>query len=298
MNPTGVSIIPYTPAHYRGVLQFSAQQLRTHHHLDWRQINEWLRDEYHHTMLAFRHQTLIGVLSVSPPHNGTAWLRLVALHDQAPASLFRDLLQTTLAHCATSGIYEIAVLEMEFWLQVLLESSGFRAFDQIVHLIREPAPIEYTPPRDFKIRMVRRHDLRIVETIDHAAFPPLWQMSLTDLEECSTYAVSFTMAVVEKHVVAYQLSTSYSDGIHLARLATWPSAQKRGLGKRLVQHLIAQFPHHSITVNTQSSNLAARRIYENLGFVTQKMPTPVWHLLLQSPVSPLPQFEADSQSEF
>lgn len=267
------------------MLQFSAQQHHTHHHLDWRKINEWLRDEYHHTVLAYRHKELMGVLSVSTPHNGTAWLRLVSLHDDAPQTIFDDLLQTALARCAQSGIREIAVLEMEFWLQVLLEKSGFSAFDHIVHLIREAAPIDYEPPRDFKVRMAHGHDLRIIETIDHAAFPALWQMSLTDLQESSRYAVSFTMAVMEKHAVGYQLSTSYSDGIHLARLATWPSAQKRGIGRALVEHLMAQFPRRAITVNTQSSNLAARRIYESLGFVTQKMPTPVWHLLLPVPVA-------------
>ncbi|GIK62941.1 MAG: hypothetical protein BroJett018_07350 [Chloroflexota bacterium] len=285
MNPIGVSIVPYTPTQYRTVLQFCAQQFRTHHHLDWRQINEWLRDEYHYTVLAYCHKELIGVLSVSAPHNGTTWLRLVSLHDQAPENAFNDLLQAALSRCTQSGIHEIAVLEMEFWLQVLLEKSGFSALDQIVHLIREAAPIEYEPPRDFKIRLVHGHDLRIIEAIDHAAFPSLWHMSLTDLEGSSHYAISFTMAVMEKHAVGYQLSTSYSDGIHLARLATWPSAQKRGIGRALVERLIAQFPHRAITVNTQSSNVAARRIYESLGFVTQKMPTPVWHLSLPTPVA-------------
>lgn len=291
LNPTGVSIVPYTPAQYRVVLQFCAQQLHTHHHLDWRQINEWLRDEYQHTLLAFRHNELLGVLSLSPPHNNRAWLRLVSLHDHAPENVFDDLLKATVARCTQFDIHEIAVLEMEFWLQVQLERGGFCPFDHIVHLIRESDPIDYAPPRNFKIRMVHQHDLRIIETIDHAAFPALWQMGLKDLEESSHYAISFTMAVMQKHAVGYQLSTSYSDGIHLARLATWPSAQKRGIGRALVEHLIAQFPRHSITVNTQSSNQAARRIYESLGFINQKMPTPVWHLLLQSPMSPVSPFE-------
>ncbi len=292
MNPIGVFIVPYTPSQYRTVLQFCAQQLHTHHHLDWRQVNEWLRDEYRHTLLAYRHNELIGVLALSPPHNGRSWLRLVSLHDHAPETTFNDLLQAALVHCAQYAIQEIAVLEMEFWLQVQLERSGFCSFDHIVHLIREADPIDYQPPRDYKIRAVRQHDLRIIETIDHAAFPALWQMGLNDLQESSHYAVSFTMAVMKKHAVGYQLSTSYSDGIHLARLATWPTAQKRGIGRALVEHLIAQFPRRSITVNTQSSNQAARRIYESLGFVNQKIPTPVWHLLLQSPMPPVSQFEA------
>lgn len=280
LNPAGISIVPYTPKQYRSVLQFSIQQFRTHHHLDWRQVNEWLRDEYHHTMLAYQGSDLIGVLSITRPHQKTAWLRLVSLHDQATESVFHALLQSVMTRCAPSDICEIAVLEMDVWLQALLEKNGFIAFDQIVHLIREVAPFDYDPPRQFKIRMVYPPDLAIIETIDHAAFPALWQMSLTDLEESSSYAVSFTMAVVEKHAVGYQLSSSYSDGIHLARLATWPSAQRRGIGRSLVEHLIAQFPQRAITVNTQASNLPARRVYEHLGFVQQKAPTPVWHRLL------------------
>jgi ribosomal protein S18 acetylase RimI-like enzyme len=89
------------------------------------------------------------------------------------------------------------------------------------------------------------------------------------------------MAVIEGRVVGYQLSTAYPDGIHLARLATWPTARQRGIGTALVEALIARFPRRAVTVNTQVSNNAARRIYERLGFEQQETLTPVWRLCLQ-----------------
>jgi GNAT superfamily N-acetyltransferase len=278
-SPT-ISIVPYVPSQYRAVLQFCAQQLRTHHHLDWRQINEWLRDEYDLTLVASQRGAIVGVISFAAPKNGTTWLRLASLQDDASPLVLHNLLAAGQSLCQARGIHEIAVLEMDFWLQALLEQNGFVPLDRIVHLIREVAPAPEFKLPDFKICSVHRHDLSIIETIDNAAFPPLWQMALADFRETMHYATSFTMAVVEKHVVGYQLSTSYTDAIHLARLATWPSAQKRGIGRALVEHLIHQFPRRPITVNTQASNLAARHIYENLGFTTQKMPTAVWHLLL------------------
>lgn len=277
-----LSIVPYTPDQRGVVLKFIQNQTRTHHHLDWRPISEWINDPGQMTLLAYQAQRLAGVVTFSPLREGTSWMRLVSLRNDMPDEVFYQLFAAGRALNDQRQARQIIVLEMETWLQALLEESGFLPFDHMVHLKRDASqPALRAKHNGLQIRPVRPHDLPVIELVDHAAFPSLWWMELADLQEALTYAVSFTMAVMEQRVVGYQLSTAYPDAIHLARLATWPSAQRRGIGTALIETLIARFPKKAITVNTQASNSTARRIYQRLGFERQKSPTPIWHLVLQ-----------------
>jgi ribosomal-protein-alanine N-acetyltransferase len=70
-------------------------------------------------------------------------------------------------------------------------------------------------------------------------------------------------------VAAYQISTPSSQGLHLARLATHPNFQGRGLAKALILHVqeqVARRPHQRLTVNTQDNNIPSLGLYQKLGF--------------------------------
>ena len=57
------------------------------------------------------------------------------------------------------------------------------------------------------------------------------------------------------------------DGVlDLHRLVVDPSCARRGLGRRLVQHLLDAHPDRPAVVSTGRGNAPARRLYEGLGF--------------------------------
>ena len=92
-------------------------------------------------------------------------------------------------------------------------------------------------------------------------------------------ASSFRVAELDRRIVAYQLSTLYRDGGHLARLATLPEVQGTGIGGALLGDLIEQFNRrgiHGLTVNTNESNVQSLRLYRRYGFELTGMNMDVW----------------------
>jgi len=282
-----ISVVPYEPLLNRVVLRFIQNQFRTHYHLDWRPVTAWLREKTTLGLLAYNSpQALCGAMMLSPSRKGVSWIRLFSLRDGLSTDVFNLMLSQLLSLFPDAGIYEVGILETELWLRKLLDTSDFSLVDQLIHLKRSkdiPLAVSNNP---ISILPATETHLKAVEAIDHAAFSPYWQMQMDDLREVSQYASSFTIAVLDGQIVGYQLSTSYPDTIHLARLASSPSFQRKGIGSYLVQTLIQDFPHHHITVNTQGSNEVSQRLYKRLGFEQQHLITPVWNLVLQSKLEP------------
>ncbi len=274
-----ITVTPYSSRQRRQVIRFARNQSRTHYHLDWHPLSTWLKSNDYLAILAHDQQKqLVGALMFSPAIDGVAWLRLVALHDNAPTSLFHTMLTQVYMLCPDYHIQEIAVLESEHWLAHYVITGGFQLIDRVIHL-RRPAGGDLPIP-DLKIRRAMRRDLRTIELVDHAAFAPHWQMRIDDFQEANRHACWFTVAEIDDQIVGYQLSTRYADAIHLARLATLPEFQRRGVGRALVTSLIRKFPRHPITVNTQETNHASQYLYARLGFQNQRWETPVWNLEL------------------
>lgn len=283
-----ITVVPYEPLLNRVVLHFIQNQFRTHYHLDWRPVNVWLREKSTLGVLAYHSpQTLYGAMMLSPAIDGVSWIRLFSLRDSLSAGIFNLMLSKLLSLFPDAGINEVGILETELWLRKLLDESDFSLVDQLIHMKRSRGIPVVTSNSPVIVKRATDDHLDIVEHIDHVAFSPYWQMQMDDLREVSRYASSFTIAILDNQVVGYQLSTSYPDTIHLARLATLPDYQGRGIGSRLVQALIQDFPNHHITVNTQGSNEVSQRLYKRLGFEQQHLITPVWNLVLQSKPEPV-----------
>lgn len=274
------SVVPYHPHQHRVVEQFVRHHVRTHYHLDWHPLAHWLRSSDGVSVVAYDSTAqLAGVLFTRSPLKGIAWLRLVALHDDAPPDVFQEMLDRLCVIGVEHGVQQIAVLETELWIQRFLQSGGFTKIDRIIHLKRDVDSASIPPvPSHIEIRQVRRRDLPAVEMVDHAAFAPYWQMTQDDLHEVMRHAAWFTVASIEGQIVGYQVSTTFANIVHLARLATLPTYQRQGVGGALVTSLITRFSGRPITVNTQHSNLASQRLYEKLGFHLQNWETPVWRL--------------------
>ena len=266
----------YTRDYQQDVLTFIQTQRRVQQHLDWRPIRDWLHDDDAYIFLSVTGQGLRGLLAFSKPVGGTTWLRLIGIHNQAGIEIFRELLQVAHSHLDEVNVRNILVLDMQPWLAPILGINGFERIHHLVHLRRPAGHIDSKP--SIKIVQANYRHIPLVVPIDHAAFDGAWQMDTSDFTSAMSYASHFTMAVLDQRLVGYQLSTSYADGIHLARLAVLPEMMRQHIGSQLVVELINKFPRKSITVNTQSTNEAAQLLYERLGFKKEDMITPIWRL--------------------
>jgi ribosomal-protein-alanine N-acetyltransferase len=159
---------------------------------------------------------------------------------------------------------------MQEWFETILRRSGFESTHSIVMLNWDAQPVPAAPanPR-LHIRVIGLPDLPVVEQIDLAAFPPLWQNSQGGLELAFRQSAFSTLAELDGVPVGYQISTATPVGGHLARLAVLPHLQGQGIGFALLSHLLEHMRQRgarSITVNTQANNSASLRLYEGIGF--------------------------------
>lgn len=119
------------------------------------------------------------------------------------------------------------------------------------------------------IREMTQRDLAAVEAIDFASFDPVWQLKRASLEKTYHLSAWNSIAILEKEIVGYQMSTNTFDSAHLARLAVTPRWQGKGVGHRLVEDMLETFSAIGVTsfsVNTQASNTQSLSLYHSLGF--------------------------------
>ncbi|MCI0709593.1 MAG: GNAT family N-acetyltransferase [Chloroflexi bacterium] len=266
----------YTRDYQQDVLTFIQTQRRVQQHLDWRPMRDWLNDDDACIFLSVAGHGLRGLLAFSKPVEGTTWLRLIGIHNQADTNIFAELLSVARIQLDEVGVKRILVLDMQPWLAPILVVNAFERIHHLVHLRRPAGRIDSKPT--IKIMRANYRHIPLVVPIDHAAFDGAWQMDTSDFTSAMSYASHFTLALQDQQPVGYQLSTSYSDGIHLARLAVLPEMMGQHIGSQLVIELINKFPRHSITVNTQSTNEPAQRLYQRLGFEKEDTITPIWRL--------------------
>lgn len=276
-----LKVVAYRRSLYRTVWRFVRTQPYVHHHLEWRPVEVWLRDPQQYTLLAYQDETLVGVLSLAPPYENTAWLRLIALSQLDRIEVIAELFRRLFSYAQQYGLVQLAILDPSPWLKQVLSLVEFMVLVDIVHL-RRPADLisPYQNDISWRICKVRRRDLPTIEKIDHGAFEPLWWMSLADFQEGFYYAGYFQAAYHGKEAIGYAYANQYPDSVHLVRLATQPTWRGRGVASSLLHDLIAFYPQLPITVNTQITNPSSLRLYERFGFVDENWRTEVWHYLL------------------
>ena len=285
MSTQTITLTPYIRRYRRDLLrlvQEAQDDLRLHVHLDWSIIDDWINEPNVPIFLAWSGTLLIGVIAASPPQEGTAWLRLLALrNDVEIASVLEALWSSLRDFLLSTGITEIGALTLRPWLEAYLPVLGFESVDQIVTLRRSSMniPSPHVAIEGIRIRVVGWRDVAAVLPIDHAAFEPLWQLSLSAFRQASREAASFTVAEVDGKLIGYQLSTLYRDGAHLARLAVLPEYQGAGVGGLLVGDMLNEFLGRGIlsaTVNTQESNAQSQRLYQRYDFRLTGLATALW----------------------
>ena len=253
-------------------------ETRLHRHLDWRTPLEWLGAPFYWALEEGRQIT--AALACPIEAMGIAWVRLFVYAGRWSAeNAWNMLWDTAKNEIARAGGAKVAVIAMQNWFPPILTASGFENRQNIVMLEWQYQPWASREADGIRIRKMEEADLRAVEIVDAASFPPLWQNPLETLRRAYAQSLIATVAENEHGIIGYQLSTGGRVRAHLARLAVHPSMQGRGISRALVGDLFArlnQFGIPSLSVNTQSDNAVSLSLYKKMGFLRTGEQYPVY----------------------
>jgi len=120
-----------------------------------------------------------------------------------------------------------------------------------------------SPP---EIRRLSYADLPQVIAVERRAFPTPWSLAMFVLELSKSSGVSLA-ALVDGRVVGYVVCSRYADVWHVMNVAVDPDRRRRGIGRALLEQLLAEVGEHaSLTLEVRRTNIAAMKLYEDLGF--------------------------------
>lgn len=253
-------------------------ETHVHRHLDWRLPLDWLG----HSPFLVSEQSarILAALACPPDPPGVAWIRLFAVTTRvdigaAWQALWAEARQTLVE----MQVLEAAAIPLNEWFARELRATEFAHTHNVVVLNWNARQAIAERPVQGIVRPMQADDLAAVYEVDKAAFVPLWQNPRQALEHAFEQAGYATVVEDEGRVVAYQISTVSAHGLHLARLATHPSVQGRGLALTLATDLQRQVQKGNelrLSVNTQDNNQPSLALYKKLGFVLTGETFPVY----------------------
>jgi len=245
-------------------------EIHVHRHLDWRPPLEWI--EYQPFLVVESDRQLLAALACPPDPPGVAWIRLFACAAQFSArTAWTELWPRAREALAGSAAFvQAAVIPLQAWFRSLLERSEFVFTHRVVVLSWSGSDLPpASPAGGVRIRPMRSQDLPAVESVDHAAFMPVWRNSLASLEIAFRQAVDATVAEAGGEILGYQITSATSAGWHLGRLAVAPTYQGQGIGYALLRDLLVRARQRGfgqLTVNTHHNNQASLALYQKAGF--------------------------------
>lgn len=258
-------------ADHRQISSLILYESNTHRHLDWRSALDWIGSRNYWVLDEGGTITAAFACPEDPPN--IAWIRLFTHQShltgpEAWSALWEIAHPEVLSQNPQTHLAAIVVKQ---WFQSLLLASGFEIKQDIV-LLQRPSdlPTPELSQKNIHIRKMQPADLESVTQVDLEAFGPFWHNTLDSLHRAFSLAVHATIAEDDSGMVGYQISTGNPFGAHLARLAVRPEAQGKGAGTALVGDLIQQLSgrlNRTLSVNTQSDNVASLALYKRMGFI-------------------------------
>jgi [ribosomal protein S18]-alanine N-acetyltransferase len=205
----------------------------------------------------------------------TTWLRGLALADGLPTGGAFDMLlppfHALLRSHGLRRIYYAGDEAADIWVQPALQTRGYAHETDVV--VYEKAKLDVPGLGNQAVRIRRAHavDLPVVLEVDRACFDPQWNKDESILGPSILEAPYFVVAEMGGQVIGYAFATSHFTGrlMHLVRIAVLPQFRGQAIGVRLLADLV-EFARARgadlMTLNTQSYNTAAQRLYEWFGF--------------------------------
>lgn len=184
------------------------------------------------------------------------------------------VLQAAAGRLRTEGITHLAVYGTALWLPPALLRSGFQRREWIVSLERHARPLADLPAGPAHIRPVQPDDVSRLVTLDAAIFEPPYQLASGELIELMVTSGHFVVAegaqeAGQPALLGYACADVLGDTGQIIRLAVHPNAQRQGIGRALLNDGLAYCHANNarqVTINTQESNSASLRLYEQMGF--------------------------------
>lgn len=174
----------------------------------------------------------------------------------------------------SAGVTHLAVYGTALWLPPALLHAGFERREWIVSLERHPRPMPGLPAGPATVRPVRPDDLAALAALDGAIFEPPYQLASGELIELMVTTGHFVVVELAEGagpapLLGYACADVLVDTGQIIRLAVHPDAQRQGIGRALLNDALL-YCHgegaQRVTINTQESNTASLRLYEQVGF--------------------------------
>jgi ribosomal-protein-alanine N-acetyltransferase len=120
---------------------------------------------------------------------------------------------------------------------------------------------------DLEIRRLTYADLPNVIAIERRAFPTPWSLAMFVLELSKPGGICLA-ALRDGRLVGYLVCSRYDTVWHLMNVAVEPKLQRQGIASALIERLfeLADAPSEQYTLEVRTSNQAAIKLYEALGF--------------------------------
>ena len=268
-TPDVLTVRPATRADRASLSRLTERARRTHFHLDWWTLDDWIGDEASNAWLALADRRTAGVVIAPRQDAPVAWVRLISIADDVPArSVLQALMPPVAETLRAAGAASLACLAYPDWLAEQLPGCGFAPFTDVTHFRKDDAAIPDSRSAA-SIRPVRDVDLPAVLAVDRAAFDPIWWHTPDSLDRIRRDCAHFIVAELDGRIVGHAFSDVYGDRGHLIRLAVHPDFQKRGIGGHLLADaltglLAAGGP--PVTLNTQADNYTSQSLYRRFGF--------------------------------
>lgn len=119
----------------------------------------------------------------------------------------------------------------------------------------------------FLVREMNFDDLNCVIAIENNSYQYPWSEKI--FRDCLTSEYSCLVAEIDDHLVAYCIiSTAAGEG-HILNVCVCPSYRNQKIAQRLIEFIIINLvdkPVELLFLEVRVSNLAAQKLYKNLGF--------------------------------
>jgi ribosomal protein S18 acetylase RimI-like enzyme len=212
--------------------------------------------------------------------------QLVALPGREPPDA--DALDACCAALATRGYRAALTVALPPRDAARFAAAGFEIRAQLHVLDRLLTDLPARPPYPGETRRLRRTDWSTIAAVDARAFPGFWHLDRAGIDEAcrATPAALVQVATLDDAVIGYGVFGRAGAHGYVQRLAVDPVVARRGIGTNLVLDGLEWLRDQGATratINTQTDNHGALRLYRRLGFDLRDEPFAVLGRTLSAP---------------
>lgn len=218
---------------------------------------------------------LWGVALCSWNAASTTWLRGFAVAEGLPvahgASALLEPLHGLARARGMTRLYYSGDDSSALWLQPLLLDRGYVIDTTVVVYEKSSLHVPDSGNQRVLVRPASASDIDAVTALDGRCFDAQWTKDARVLQPAIVQGPLFILAELDGQLAGYAYATSHIGGrlLHLVRIAVDPLFQGQGIGVRLLAEVVGYARTRgadTITLNTQSYNTHAQRLYQWFGF--------------------------------